>query len=291
MDTPSTVEFWDSVSKIYENSPLTKHQADKEMDKIYEIIEEHFPTVKNLICFGTADGCRDPIRILDQLKKKEKAFPECTVLNDLSSELLSVCQKRMNYYGFKKNVHYFSGPMSEITRDQLVEKYFPFGDMKAMYFCGVYNADYIAPSLEGYKQESAVIGTDFSLSPLLLVDGELVQSEGINFDINDYESQLDTIDDMKDIKNCIGYSIKTDKGFVTHYYTMRGFYDMLVHVFGVGLFGCTIIQGDRYLVSTIFDKDYRKNMNTLITTLNNVIGNIPFDQQLESLQNIKNLFF
>lgn len=279
-DITKSTKFWNSVSKIYENSELTKHNSDSELDFVFMVLDQ-LENIEKIVCFGVADGCRDPGRMLEHMVNKKMNLPRAMILNDLSPKLLNVCKKRLKHYNIPTVYH--DGPMNEMTC------WLPKTRTNPWYILGVYNAKYIKESLEMYKKNQKVIGTHFKLTTLLYL-GKLEQgSVMLEFDINNFMDHIDKIINLsKSEKSFIGFSIKTNTGFITHYYTQKGLSSITKNVFG----GCdtmTFEAGDRYVISLV--KKNKEKPDCLITTLNNMMGNIPFDMQLESIGAIASNFF
>ncbi len=279
-----TLDFWNSVADIYSNNDMTKHEGDEEISCIYDMIQD-LNEVKLIASFGVADGCRDPILFLKYLDSKKKSLPK-VICNDLSPELLKICRDRIDKEFVNVDAQYFSAPI-----DKLSNKIVPTDseNLVPVYAVGVYNADYIKESLELYKQNKDVIGTMFSVS-MLTFDGELHEAHHqIEFDIESYAKVLDQILLLKSEPNFAAYSIRTNKNFISHYYTMASIEAICHHVFGDVANITTKCVGCRYIVVKIVKNT--SEPNCLVTTINNVIGNIHNDYQIKSLQKIKTMMF
>ena len=153
---------------------------------------------------------------------------------------------------------------------------------------GVYNADYIESSLELYDKQKDVIGSVFEITWLCWRDNKLVPNSWLKFSINEYKKILDVINLWKSNPDFVAYSIKTDKNFVTHYYCASGLEKMFCQVYPKDNISINS-SGDRYLIVKIIMGD-AKRIDTMLTTLNNVIGNILSEHQIESLTLMKKLF-
>ncbi len=281
----STTEFWNSVSEIYGDSPMTNREADLEMNSLFKLIGFlGNKTVKELICLGAADGSRDPIKILNFLKRMNLKLPKKIIINDISSGLLEVCERKMAINNFS-NVEriYVCKPMHEIN-------YKNNGSI-SMFLVGLYDADYIETAFKLYRDNSEVTGKEFNVSWLWFEGDNLYREtkDEIKFNINEYGNNISKVKQLRENAktNFLAYSIKTNKNFVTHYYDFK----MIKFFFGTIFSDCKITSykvGNRYLMMLVSKKYYP---DCLITSLNNVVGNIPFDLQVASLKNIKKMFF
>lgn len=278
-----SITFWNKVSTIYETNELTTHDSDAELDAIYLMIST-IGHVKTLACFGVADGSRDPKKILDFMKEKEIKLPESMILNDLSPKLLDVCKTRLSDINIP--TMYQDGPM-----DQMINWLPKDESWRSWYIIGSYSAEYIEKSLEIYKKNREGLWNTFDLAPLIIVDSEIKRNEVLNqnFKVEDYKTKMDEINNMAFSKGFIGYSIKADSGFISHYYTVNGMKEISKLAFTKAGSIESYSTGDRYIITVI--KKSNDNPNCLITTLNNVIGNIPHELLLTSLRAINKSFF
>lgn len=281
-DLNKSTTFWDSVSEIYSKNSMTTHDNDHELAYIFDIVN-HTKNLQTLICLGVADGCRDPMAILHHIDQTDKPLP-LTICNDLSAELLKVCADRVSKIEGIQSAFY-PGPMHELEVKEEYENPNP------TLVIGVYNADHIDYSLSLYLENVGIIGKEFTVSILTMTDDYLTQSEDhIKFDITDYKKHLDALYELRNSnKDFVAYSITTNTGFITHYYTVDGLEKMCKLVFGKYSISVKPI-GSRYVVADI-KKDADKESTTLITTLNNVVGNIPWHLQIPSLFSIHKNFF
>lgn len=314
MMTQQTLKFWDSVAKIYDQSELTTHDSNAEIDFIFKKLTE-VTSVDRLVCLGVADGCRDPYLLLSFLTRHNKELPLTNIFNDYSPELLKKCKERLDKQFPMLDPVYL--PMSVLDIDH--EKYCDI-KTKNNIIIGCYNFDYLRESLQIYKQQKDVIGNNFKLNYVFFDGTDLLRKdETVSFCIDDYMSVIDKITNHDNDSQFVGCCISTDTGFVTHYYCLRGIAKIIKHVFDNSL-NITVTQcGNRYIVSHIVyyqdlcdpansrfgkaesryysvegvtDNNILMPMqpsNSFTTCLNNVIGNIPTDQQLKALTKMKQL--
>lgn len=291
--TINTESFWDTVAHMYSDSTLTSHMADFEMDIVFKFLL-HVQILLGVASFGVADGNRDPIQILnfirEQTKYDSKNFE--VILNDISGEMLNVAKKNMITNGHGElQAHYEHNPVSQLL---IVPSIHPV--KKTSFIFGVYNALYIIESLELYRQNKKVIGDKFRLSALYLEEDLSIKEEPLSvlhFDIDDYLSLSEAILLLMTIPNFYAYSISTEKNFVSHFFSAESLKKILLNIF-VGK-KVAYICGDndhdhdnrRYIVNIIQNDgptDY------IVTMMNNVLGNIKFEEQQQSLKNLWRLF-
>lgn len=261
----NTKEFWEYLSTYYTNYPMINDDADYEMNFISEKLSE----MKELVCLGVADGTRDPLQIL-----KINSNIESMILVDISTKLLNLCKNNIKEFNHIPT-QYFDQPIHELKLN--VTK------RPTTMFIGTYNAKYIIKSL-GIYLKNRELGENFDLAVLTEENGKLIRKNNIQFKIDDYTKFIPQILKMQD-DNFLGYSIKTEKEFVTHHYHVDNFSNFITksnvfkkhHVHYVG---------DRHVIFQFGEGNER-----IITCLNNVIGNIPHNLQIETLSKINQLFF
>ena len=274
--------FWNSVAAFYGDHNLTNHKSDQEMDYVVEIALQ-LNLIKELICLGVADGSRDPILILRALQAAELSLPKMQ-LNDLSPDLLGECRKRITAAikcDTPPPVTYHACPMGEIPDQSYAH------DFNSVTIIGLYNADYLMQSLQGYLESKDVIGQTFSVSCTRWQDNKICKSDQIiEFAIEDYRDHEIKFKNMRDDPNFLAFTIMTDKKFVSHYWDIIGLRKLMEYVFATDLTDVKSI-GDRYVVARADHTPYPDEQRKLITSLNNVIGNIPPEYQLVSLERIR----
>lgn len=282
METPSSANrdtkgFWDGVSQVYSEKDLTKHDNDSELNFVLERTHD----IVELVCLGAADGCRDPVAILEHMLKKGIVLPTKLVCNDISPKLLEVCEKRLVEFPTIPYKQFFPVPLCDLKVDAT--------NMNTRIIIGTYNANYIMQSLSLYNDNNEVIGTIFDLSYLTFDDktGEFKKSDQkLTFHIKNFEDYKDTIMSWRNVPNFYAYSVETDKDFVSHYFDLDCLTAVYKFVFDSVPVNSVTEEGDRYIVADIGSQ----NPQRIVTMLNNVLGNIQSFEQIDSLQKIKQLF-
>ena len=282
-----TRKFWQKVGDNcqYETAPITSHMSDDEMEFVFQVINKNFLT--GCICIGCADGCRDPLQMLQYIKNNNIKMIEHLRLNDISASLLRTAEKNVTEKYKDIDSLYFPCPAHEIQKDSL-----KLPQKKILHaVLGVYNADYIDQSLGNYqKSMKGIIGTQFTMQVLVRKGVGMEKStEKILFDIDNYKEHLNKIYDMRKEAGdkFVAYSIQTETGFISHYYESNAFLWLCNQGFPDKQ--CQVYKnGSRYVVAYIKQSD--EKCDWLLTSLNNVVGNIPYDLQIQSLNNINKWF-
>lgn len=260
----NTKEFWEYLSNYYTNYPMINDDADYEMN----FISDKLNKMKELVCLGVADGTRDPLQIL-----KINSNIDSMILVDISSKLLELCKNNIKEYTIP--TQYFDKPIHEL--ELIVAK------RPTTLYIGTYNAKYIIKSL-GIYLKNKELGEYFDLAVLSEEDGKLIRKGNIQFKIDDYVEFIPKILAMQNDK-FLGYSIKTEKDFVTHHYHVDNFSNFITKT---NVFKKHYVHyvGDRHIIF-----QFGEGSERIITCLNNVIGNIPHDLQVKTLSKINDLFF
>ena len=269
--------FWDKVGEAnqYKSAPITSHKSDDEMDAVLGVIKEN--NFEGYVCVGCADGCRDPLQMLQYSLDNNIPLPRHIRLNDISRNLLDLAGRKMIQNYSNIDTMYFPVPINQIESIKLPKDY------RMYVILGVYSADYIDPSLNNYKEHMKdIIGTEFEISATTF-DNKIVKSGSVTFNIDNYKDKMVDIYALRK-SNFLAYSIITETGFISHYFDKDMFKKLCSFVFP-GKSVEVHEGGSRYIVTHIKDPQW-KSYNWLLTSLNNVVGNIPYDLQIKSLQKI-----
>jgi hypothetical protein len=286
LDTKAIETFWNGVSTIYSDNEMTTYESDFEMDFVFNTITEnkdYNPDI--LICIGVADGSRDPYMILKKMKELGY-LPNKLIMNDISPEMINIAKERMKIFDIKDTVC-FSNPIESMKYDHL--------DISnnILYVIGVYSSDFLKEGLELYMKNKEIIGNKFSLKPIyysLSLNIYYYDKNCIEFNIKDYNDICDKTDILKWQNNCefVAYSITTDKNFTSHYFKSSMLYEIFKRKFNNHKIDMIIGTGEnkRYIVTKI--NSFNTNgIKIMVTSLNNVFGNIISDHQLDALSVMK----
>lgn len=274
-DQVESLKFWDGVAKVYGQSNMTSTEADPELDIITrEIVDGDITT---LVGIGSADGVRDPEAILSHLNtsypnKYEKI--EKVVVTDYAPQMVEMAKKRLEKWDRK--FEYASGSAHLLK--------FP-SSHKSSLMMSVYNKTFIMQALALYLDNKDIIGKKVTLSAVSL-DGVLYRQVSISFDLEQYKEYEQQILDMAKCDHFFAYLFTTDTGFISHYFDQ----DTLLLLLA-GTMGGTITVYNPSTRHILYNVTNTENPDTVITMLNNVLGNIPDDIMIDSLVNIKNQFF
>ncbi|CAF1064412.1 unnamed protein product [Rotaria sordida] len=290
-----TKKFWNTIL-AYSDNPMTYTEADFELSQVYKCIDSNqHEQIKDLFSMGVADGLREPISILDHIEKQGCVLPSRVIVNDISKTLFDQAKTNLVNRGWHNKIDneiiYFLGKIDEIKTGIVKETKIRLG------IIGVYNLGYLKKALHLYQQNADIIGTKFNVYPVYLNNEEdnlfLEHGETITFDItnlsDDIINQIDkNVDQSKHLYAQCVYT--TDKHFVSHYFNDIWLKKVISDIFID--YDIDIYQeadNGRYIVVKFQCTKETANGITLMTSLNNVLGNITTDTQIKSLRVLKNL--
>lgn len=280
-----TESFWNGVAEIYSKSSMTHHMADFELGTVMEVLDTL--EIKSMACFGAADGNREPLSLLNHLVETKKSLPKEILINDISANMISQCKINLAKGGWFMNkdidIKFIHKPLISLT-----EK-FNLGPMKINYCIGVYNANYLQESLELYQLNKEVVGELFHVYPLYFSDGILKAGDGIQFKIEKYLEKMPELTKMREPTGFYGYGIITDNNFISHYFDEKMLQIVMRSVFKNHNISVKVGKDNfrRYIVYVIQSK--LDGCDCIVTMLNNVLGNIKYDQHIGSLEKLFSL--
>jgi len=288
LDTKATETFWNGVSTIYSDNEMTTHESDFEMDFVFNtIIENKHYKPDVLMCIGVADGSRDPYMILKKMKEIGY-LPDKLIMNDISPEMINVAKERMKVFDIKNTIC-FSNPIESVK--------FDYSDITndMLYIIGVYSSDFLKEGLELYFKNKNIIGEKFTIKPIYFcscINSYFYDENIIEFDIKDYNDICDKTDILKWQDDCefVAYSITTEKNFTSHYFKSSMLYEVFKRRFNNHNIDMVIGTGEnkRYIVTKI-NSHNKSGKKIMVTSLNNVFGNIIYEHQVNALNVIKSI--
>ena len=287
----SNNNFWDSVGEYYSQSDMTHLKGDAELLYINEYLKNN-TKIEHLISLGCADGKRDPISLIStNFLKTGKSI----LLNDISKNFIEIAKQNTSKLTTKTDIQTYAYhcPITDLKR--CINKTSQQNYNHSCLILGIYDIEFIEDALCEYKKEKNLLGKLFTISTLHFDRNSLSISDNkITFDIANYKNKMPKILNLIKNKNgnnkqIAGLSISTNNGFISHYYNNQSFKNIIYKIFDKDAFEIEIKKlNSRYLIAKISKKNITPT--TLITMINNVLGNIPHKEQLESLVSIKNLF-
>lgn len=294
IESNATKDFWDGVSELYGENEMTKHESDYEMEIVLSNIKNNYNI---LACFGVADGSRDPCMIIDYMCKNGYKIGKL-IINDISSEMTKITAKRAESFIRDTSTHelceipeieIFNSPLEKLltTKKSSI-------DDDITIIIGVYSSLFLYEGLELYMKNKEIIGNTFSVFPIYyLEDKSIIKGDYITFDIDNYIDICKSTDILSWCKKSdfLGYSISTDKNFVSHYFNPGALSKLIADVFVDTTIKTDIGYGSssRYIVHTIKNNKGSGN-KVFITMLNNVLGNITWQNQKKALSKLKEIF-
>ncbi|CAF1074884.1 unnamed protein product [Rotaria sordida] len=290
-----TKEFWNTILD-YSGNAMTYTEADFELSQVYKCVDSNQDEqIKDVISMGVADGKREPISILHHIEKQGRVLPSRVIVNDISDTLFDQAKANLVNHGWVDKIGneiiYFLGKIDDIKTELVKETKVRLG------IIGVYNLGYLKNALYLYQQNAEIIGTKFNVYPVYLNNDEdnliLEHGETITFDITNLSDDIinqihNNVDQSKRLYAQCVYT--TDKHFVSHYFN-DGVLKEVIHGIFIGYNIDIYQEGDngRYIVVKFQCTKETGNGITLMTSLNNVLGNITTDTQIKSLRVLKNL--
>lgn len=284
-------DFWDSTASVYSNAKLTNEGGED-----LEVILSRSGSIDNMVCLGVATGCRDPLFLLDKGIKPKKLL-----VNDLSPNLLRICLASLSSYS-ELDMLSLVGPIHRTLEKSAegIEGF--FGKSEPLLAVGVYKKDAFYTKFNGYSalelysEERTNIGDNCVVYPIFY-EGEILntKSKGIDFKLPLSSRQIGRIAKfLQKYESSRGFggfqfnSVKNGNPFISHYYTKELLEKIFVDTFPGYQISIVDTQTRNYVVF-VGGKD--SNQNTLITMINNVLGNIPLNLQKETLRSIRDRFY
>jgi len=284
---PNTEGFWDANASTYSMSNMTHAHEDSELIPIFETLDT-MGQVYGMACIGPADGMREPISLLEHLHTK---LPRELILNDISSEMLREARKNIVNTGWDKKISIITTVHNPIANVENLVSSIPCRNTT---FCiGVYSADNMMDALKLYSENTDRLGCNFKLRTVIYneKDHALEQIDEFEFNICEYMSVMDKISLLRITPNFYAFGVVTDKDFVSHYFDDKMLNSVLATIFKTHTVK-TIknVNNDKRYITNILKSNTTYGNNYVVTTLNNVLGNIKLNEQLLSLEKI-NMFF
>jgi hypothetical protein len=276
--------FWNYASFIYDQNEIIPSKDDYEMKYVLDIFGKVLPHI--FASFGTATGKRDPYMILKYLESK-KSLPEFLIINDISPLMLnktieSICNFKI------LDVLDIAHPLEDIIKDKLIT---PIKNTNPIFIFGVYNAAYVSNILNNYSKNIDIFGNIFTISIIFINnEGKLYKiKEEITFCISDYINHLALVIKYTVDKDFFAYSIKTNKNYVTHLFkksNLLTFFDIIFPKYNIH------VDTDKHnMIYTINDFWNNNEKKSIITLLNNTLGNIPWKKQHDAVIVLQTIFF
>jgi hypothetical protein len=300
--------FWDDQAEGYENADMT---VDNQREM--EVVVEQCRNIdcREIITFGGAVGCRDPKLILEALKLDPAAphmFPKIT-FNDLSERQVAWARTR-TLRGFTDSgisIRYIPGEIKNVAGT--IVPSVPLRLVIGVYECGSFfnahpNEGHPMPGFDEYLKNWRILGKGFLMDWVRYSAGGIITSCGTRSRIDAF----DPLENRQAVKNSlyvlcqgalntsfedvlglqiIGRSADRNGFFLSHWYVGKSFRRMLEEVFPSHEFSMSEFHFAKGMVFSIERRGSRPQ--GVITTLNNVIGNVLPHSQHETLVAMKNL--
>lgn len=279
-----TQVFWDSVASLYGENEMTTHSSDFEMDTVNNAVDS-MPIPSVVASYGCADGSRDPVMILKNIKNDYVKV----VLSDISPEMVKIAEKRvMDMNVSQKMIQTVVGPLEDIEPVKMIS------DGNIGLFVGVYSSCYLPDAMKIYSGNRNIIGNNFTVSHVFYSDNKIVQMpEKFQFEIQNFDEVKERIMDPSiiDKEGFLGYNVNTEKNFVSRYFNPVTLKKMMEDIFYECRISVTVgkDENSRYTIVQILRET--DNETAVITMMNNVLGNITYYNQIKALENLREMWF
>jgi hypothetical protein len=277
--------FWDERSYDYSSKSLTTHNSDDELNALKAHVGK-LNYMYGLACLGAADGLREPCEILKWWQGWKKPWPEEVMINDISHMMLKHSCNNINdnFDMSSSSLYFIAQPIEKLNFNPIIAKRVP------LTFFGTYNYKYLIPSFQKYYENKEILGNFFSIFDVKFEKGRLEKNLKLRLNINDNNDEIlkKLIEEVEMDENFYGFWLCTDLNFSSTYFNSKILYKLVQEIFAEQSVEVEEV-GNRYIVTTI--KDKQRDSNYLITSLNNVLGNILLDEQVNALKNIKKIFY
>ncbi len=305
MNVESQIAFWDAMSEIYENADMTVDNQ-KEIDVVIKKYREI--QCQDIITLGGAVGCRDPKVLLEDLISrdiKEKKLP-VVFFNDLSNrQVLKAKEFVLKPFTDKGlTINYLPGEIKNICKNiPSKPRRLIIGVYNCHSFFNAHPSDgYPISGFDEYLKNNTILGYEFLFDWVKLIPDHRIVSCGLRakIDASAEQKTRDQIKNLIDISRSekwimddvtalqiIGRHYGNPGFFISHWYTQRGFLELLESVFSPDQF---IISTETFAKGMVFVVDQiGVKPSGVVTVLNNVIGNVLPDDQFETLGVIKEI--
>lgn len=296
--------FWDTQSSTYEVQEMTTDNQG-EIDETLAVCREI--DCEDIITLGGAVGCRDPKVILDDMFLRNITRVPKVVFNDLAPQQVERARNSIlkPFIARGVDITFLPGEISSICQK--------ITSRPRCLVLGVYNCQsfFIAAPEFGYPfcgydeylRNSRILGEEFLFDWVSLSNGEL-QSVGIRARVSFYEEMM--------VKNSVRYSLAAmqravteghvpsvsalqivgqthgrEGFFLSHWYTPSGVHELVQSVFGSDEFSIRVKYFAKGMVLIV--NPIGVQPQGVVTVLNNVIGNVLPQSQLETLRAIKKI--
>lgn len=297
LDRAGQEAFWDRQVLDYDQADMTRDN-EGELDLVRTLCQQFCLSgyqAEDVVSLGGAVGSRDPKVVMEVLERHAK-WPDHIYFNDLSEPMTKQALKVSlgSYASDRTAVELLPGPVHEIGER--------IPAMPRRVIIGVYRAEafttanphygYPLTGLAEYDKNADKIGTHLVIEPVHLADNGYADiNTRIVYESEDSPERKEIV--RTQLAHCLGITsvdairvIGRHRGqegyFLSHWFTERGIRRLITQCFShertasMSLMSCA--KGFVLCIDPV------EQPRGVVTMLNNVIGNIIPDEQLETLR-------
>lgn len=300
LDRAGQQVFWDRQASTYDQADMTIDNVGELMivqSLCADFVQRGF-TAEDVITLGGANGCRDPLVVLAELKDHR---PSQVIFNDLSEAMVNMALGRTLSSHIRNGycVRGIHGPIHNVAYGMPV--------LPRRVILGVYSAHALVqahPSegqpysgLEEYIRNSAIIGDCLIVEAMgLHADQYKEQGSRVDLSAGNATEHLQTVlstvasweaDEQFVATRVIGTHSKKPGYFISHWFSEKGIRKLVGKcILPARIKNMTVTKCAKGFVLCIDPIDPPRG---IITMLNNVLGNVLPHEQAETLRAINRI--
>jgi len=302
LTTEGQVAFWDRQASGYQNASMTRDNQG-ELDAVAGFCKNYVTAgyvAQDVIAFGGASGCRDPLVVTDTLHAEGNSVGR-VIFNDLSTTMTQYAKKNSlsQYHKQGVEVDIIPGPILQAV------SLIPHAPRRVI--IGVYCAQALisryeeeghnGSGIDEYLRNGRVLGSQFNFDAVSLNAGSY-RDLGVGAVLHTHPSPLWQETVQKVLGTClandstgalrvVGQDPSRKGFFLSHWFVEKNFREMVVWAFGPER--AKSIQVARCPKGYVLCIDPLEPPQGVVTLLNNVLGNILPTEQRDSLRAISEL--
>ncbi len=305
------IAFWNRQARTYEATDMTNDNPHE----IACVIERTDPDVHSeIVTLGGAVGCRDPLAILKaKYCSEENGYCRCGAklprifFNDIAPDMVQKAEENV-LAGCKScgiKMEFYSGPIEDVCVQ--IKKDRPRTLLLGVYSDdGFFNPDpqneYQFCGFDEYMENCEILGERFWFDWLVLRDG-LLQTDHYGFFVEPIWPSEKLADTRRQLasdytivvrsKDLVALQVVSahrdlEGFFISHWFNARGIISLLRNVFPEREF--VIKEVTLFPKGMLFAIERRKSVPAgIVTILNNVLGNVLPQEQISTLNRIKDI--
>jgi hypothetical protein len=295
--------FWEKQAGIYANADMTTDNSGELVIVRANVasLSQHAEIIEDVVTFGGAVGCRDPLVVTDILDHYRKT-PQRIFFNDLSPAMVeTAARENLTIYPSSTKVTLAPGRVLDVVKKvPSIPRRLLIGLYRAEALVKAFPSEgYNFSGIDEYLKNSNVVGSQLVFEVLQIKKDVGLRSLGIRALLTKETSEvrLEAVRSMlqQALKNkqvgairVIGTHPEKKGFFISHWFTMEGAIELMRIGFGADRINrASFDECAKGLVVSI--DPIGSKPRGLVTMLNNVLGNILPDEQIPTLQALQRL--